>query len=177
MSNHYQIHHDIRNAVIPKNYNKNKIVLLYKDTHWLYCYWDITPEERARVRGYIRVSNLHDFTWALKVKSIGNSIHQGENSFFIPVGINADSWYIHVNQPAMIYMVEYGMLSQDYFFIPILHSNTAYTPPDRESTLWNPYFVNIFDLKNIRLRPEEKSVANQNSSSESYFGYNSHNYF
>lgn len=174
MIEEYTIKHDIYYANIPTDYNKNKLVLLYKDPYWLYAYWEMTNDERIRIKNYINPVGIEDFTWALKVKSITAPFKE-ESSFFIPVGEFASSWYIHVNQPNRIFVVEYGLLSQDYFFISAMQSNYSFTPPDRESRLWNPYYLNIFDNK-MKLIDEVNSsrkniVKEQLTSSEAYFGY------
>lgn len=124
---------DIDSVSLPGAYGVTMAALLPRDPDWMYIYWEITPDSRARIaRGH-----GHDiFEKARQVLRVHDMAHPegGSGKYVdIPVLLEAGSWYVHVQDQGRTYCAELGLLLPDGGFAGIVRSNTVTLPAGRVS--------------------------------------------
>jgi hypothetical protein len=105
---------------LPQRYNETRVVLMVRDPHWAYAYWDVEEAQAARVR---RDSSFEQLV--LRVQDL-----QPASSFDIPLQWSDSSWYIYLPNQDADYLLELGYLSSGRFRL-LARSNPVHTP--RES--------------------------------------------
>lgn len=76
---------------LPESYNENRIVLLLRDPHWAFTYWDIKPAD------LMEFSVNPDFEELFLRVSHSTGVDSRDNVFFdIPVHTADQSWYINL---------------------------------------------------------------------------------
>lgn len=105
---------------IPQRYNETRVVLMARDPHWAYAYWDVEDAQAARVR---RDSGFEQLV--LRVQDL-----QPASSFDIPIQWSDCSWYIYLPSQDADYALELGYLAAGRFRL-LARSNQIRTP--RES--------------------------------------------
>jgi hypothetical protein len=117
---------------LPAVYGKDGVVLLPREPHILFAYWEITPALRAAGQEeygaawnasplYFRVFNL----------DLGTAAD-------LEINPDADSWHIPVSHADCRYRVELGKLLPGGRFVPLVVSNTVRTPRDCLSAVIDP---------------------------------------
>ncbi len=97
----------------PPGYGDNRIVLMVRDPHWLYAYWETKDQRREKI---LRVYDTENW-----------------QSFDIEVTGGARNWYIRVPAPNRTYCVDIGYYDSGGKFIALVRSNWVTTPLDRMS--------------------------------------------
>jgi hypothetical protein len=105
---------------IPQRYNETRVVLMARDPHWAYAYWDVEDAQAVRVR---RDSGFEQLV--LRVQDL-----QPASSFDIPIQWSDCSWYIYLPSQDADYALELGYLAAGRFRL-LARSNQIRTP--RES--------------------------------------------
>ena len=105
---------------IPERYNETRVVLMARDPHWAYAYWDVEDAQAARTR---RDSGFEQLV--LRVQDL-----QPASSFDIPIQWSDASWYIYLPNQDADYALELGYLASGRFRL-LARSNQVRTP--RES--------------------------------------------
>jgi hypothetical protein len=102
---------------LPQTYRDNRLVLMVKNSHNLYAYWDTTTRWD---RG----------TPVLRVYELNPSGEEKDISFLFDIDLekNADNWFFPVPKDNWMYYVELGRREPDGKFIPLLRSNPVTTP-------------------------------------------------
>ncbi len=113
--------------IIPERYNETKIVLLVRDPHWLFAYWDIADKKMEELQDNV---NIEDSIWILRVHKIDEKKY-----FDISLVPDATNWYINVPEGGKEYQVEIGIKDEKGNFISIATSNSVATPPDTISDI------------------------------------------
>jgi hypothetical protein len=108
------------NPSIPQRYNETRVVLMARDPHWAYAYWDVEDAQAARTR---RDSGFEQLV--LRVQDL-----QPASSFDIPIQWSDSSWYIYLPNQDADYALELGYLASGKFRL-LARSNQVRTP--RES--------------------------------------------
>ncbi|MGO0121906.1 DUF4912 domain-containing protein [Desulfothermobacter acidiphilus] len=117
---------------LPQHYGEDRLVLLARDPHWLFAYWEISAtlqEQFEEIYGpgswhtSIPVLRLYDITLLPEFK--GYNAHSFVD---IPINNAADNWYIEVNQPDRTFCVDLGRRLSSGDFVTLLRSNPAHTP-------------------------------------------------
>lgn len=122
---------------IPDKYGDNKIVMMVRDPHWCYVYWDLSTDTMAA-----RAKNINEhYDLILRVYDITDikpEQFNGENSHkFVDIQVNgeAGNWYINVWEAGRDYIVDIGYKTQSGRFILLARSNAVLTPNDKVSTV------------------------------------------
>ncbi|BAF60408.1 MAG: DUF4912 domain-containing protein [Pelotomaculum sp.] len=116
---------------LPRKYGVDRLVLMARDPHWLYAYWEITAtkqEEFINSYGPAAWSATHP---VLRVYDVTGVDFDGKNAnsyMDIPVGEDTENWYIEVGQPDRSFCVDLGRMFPDGRFVTLLRSNTVTTP-------------------------------------------------
>jgi hypothetical protein len=106
--------------LIPERYNETRAVLMVRDPHWAYAYWDVEDGQAQRVRKDAGFEQL-----VLRVEDLE------PGSFFdIPIQWSDSSWYIYLPNQDASYVLELGYLAGGRFRL-LARSNQIHTP--RES--------------------------------------------
>jgi len=117
--------------VFPLAYGDNRIVLLVRDPHWIYSYWELTENKYKEVRGILG----SDFERSKEILRVYDSTVQPWKSFDITVSYGTRNWYINVPTSNRTYIVDIGFLSPDGRFIAMARSNAVTTPRDGMSDI------------------------------------------
>jgi hypothetical protein len=121
-------------TTIPEKYGDNKIVMMARDPHWCYVYWDLAVDHMAnKAKG---INEAYDLT--LRVHDITDTAFNGTNSHkFIDIQVNgeAGNWYVNVWEAGRTYLVDIGYKTKSGKFILLARSNAVITPQDKVSNI------------------------------------------
>ncbi len=115
----------IEGPQLSQRYNETRAVLMVRDPHWAYAYWDVEDAQAARARKDAGFEQL-----VLRVQDL-----QPASSFDIPIQWSDFSWYIYLPNQDADYLLELGYLASGKFRL-LARSNTVHTP--RESITGDP---------------------------------------
>ena len=115
---------------LPSHYNETRLVLIPKDPHWIFAYWDIAPTSLSRLREKIKdeidrsklILRMYDITC---INFNGNNANR---TFDLEVSSNANNWYINLFCDNVSYCGEIGMRTSDGKFFPLARSNYIHVP-------------------------------------------------
>jgi hypothetical protein len=110
---------------ILQRYNETRAVLMVRDPHWAFAYWDVEDAQAARARKDAGFEQL-----VLRVQDL-----QPTSSFDIPIQWSDSSWYIYLPNQDADYLLELGYLASGKFRL-LARSNVVHTP--RESFVGGP---------------------------------------
>ena len=130
------------------------ITLLARDPNWLYVYWDIS-EEKSRAF----MSELGEELWGRSVPSLKVTNITKNESFFVRINEFSDNWYINVQDPNNMYVVEIGRKISEHLFIGFLSSNSAVTPGNRAMPATSVCFANYTEVRNGKFEIRADSFA------------------
>ncbi len=102
---------------LPQRYNETRAVLMVRDPHWAYAYWDVEDAQAARARKDAGFEQL-----VLRVQDL-----QPASSFDIPIQWSDCSWYIYLPSQDADYQLELGYLASGKFRL-LARSNQVRTP-------------------------------------------------
>jgi hypothetical protein len=102
---------------LPARYNETKVVLMIRDPHWAFAYWDIEAQKAQRVRKDANFEQL-----VLRVRDCEPS-----SSFDIPIQWEDSGWYIYLPNADCEYCLDLGYLAAGRFKL-LARSNTIRTP-------------------------------------------------
>lgn len=131
---------------LPAGYNDNYIILLAKDPHWLFAYWEVSDEKK---NSFIREFGHEFLERSVPVLKITNV--SKDTNFFVRINDFSNNWYINVDDPDSMYVAELGRRVSDHFFISLANSNYVITPGNSVSPNTAAYFINYNDLRNGKL--------------------------
>lgn len=131
---------------LPETYGKDVLILLPRDPHWMFTYWEITESlwqtcvQRwgARVVEQAQVLlRVHDVT------GIDFPNSPSHRWFDIPITPAANNWYIQVDQSGRSYCIELGLKTTDGRFLLLLRSNVIHLPLGRVSDIVDEQWMSI----------------------------------
>lgn len=117
---------------LPRSYGRDRLVLLPRDPHWLYAYWEISAarhEDFAQRYGPAAWQTSRPVLRVYDVTGV-DEFHGGNALGFVDIPVNdaADSWHIEVGQPDRAYCADLGRVLPGGRFVTLLRSNVAVTP-------------------------------------------------
>lgn len=136
------VHHETRprqDFNFPRSYGENGIVLLVRDPHCIYSYWEITDDKFKEVAGILG----SDFSRSRETLRVYDASNEPWSSHDIDVSGGARNWYINVLKPNRTYIVDIGFLSPDGRFIVMARSNPVTTPRDGPSDIIDEEWMTI----------------------------------
>jgi hypothetical protein len=114
---------------LPHTYGRDRAALLARDPHWLFAFWEITPESRvsalrtlgAEGEGAAEVLRLYDTDDdGARLDAVAD--------VELPPG--ADSWHLEAVRAGRAFAVEIGLRTGSGRFVSLVRSNVARTPPE-----------------------------------------------
>lgn len=123
-------------ASLPEGYGNTEAVLLPRDPHWLFIYWEITEKTKDGIRRKHGAEIFKKSRQAIRVYEVTDTAATttGEEKHFdIPVLVEATSWYINVLESSRTYCCEVGLLTPEGGFISLVRTNAAQLPAGRVS--------------------------------------------
>ena len=127
-------------------------VLIPRDPHFIYAYWDYTPQDIDRARRTLGVKS-EDSQLVLRVYDITHVDFDGSNAnhtWDLDVGFAKKNWYVHVGQDNANYCAQLGISCGENRFFPLSLSNIARTPPKSASKRSDLIWQDIKVLKESR---------------------------
>jgi len=154
---------------LPSGYGDNRIVMLVRDPHWCYLYWEL--QERHIQGGLRRLSrSRNEVRHILRVHPASG----GEAPFDVDVDFRHQNHYLQLSPGASFY-TEIGLLDNEGNFAALAVSNTVTLPLDSPSDIidekWittDANFAEIYILSGGELAETGKTGAafGQNGSAE-----------
>jgi hypothetical protein len=113
-----------------KEYEKDRIIVMVRDSYWLHAYWEITRQSISRARaalgqhwhGAVPVLRLYE----LSEEGTANSERIVLRDIQVHGGVN--NWYIDVDNPPKGFQIDIGYLTEDGSFLGLARSNVVVTP-------------------------------------------------
>jgi ABC-type phosphate transport system substrate-binding protein len=127
-------------ADLPEGYGESRIVLLPRDPHWAYAYWDIAnaQKEEARRQGGTQLAlRFYDVTDIDMEQQIPHSLQQ------YTCDEMARDWYLLVPMSDRDYVVEIGYFTSDARWLMLARSTPVHVPPLYPSDWDSDRFVNL----------------------------------
>lgn len=123
---------------LPQTYDETYAILLVKDPHWLYVYWEIGEDAKEAFKRQLKDAAAWNKTSpVLRVYNTTHAkIHQAPY-FDIPIHEDATNWYIKVGKPNNSFVVEVGRIDERGFY-PLVRSNEVRTPAADVSEIIDP---------------------------------------
>ena len=114
---------------LPESYRVTEMVLLPVDPHWIFAYWEVTPQLISDLRSRLGprasggryVLRIYDVT---TIEFNGSNAH---SSFDLPVDLSAKSWYINLWSSEKSLVGDLGYLLSDGQFLLLVRSNVVQT--------------------------------------------------
>ncbi|WP_418790596.1 DUF4912 domain-containing protein [Phosphitispora sp. TUW77] len=157
----------------PACYCENSVMLLVRDPHCIFAYWEISSVqmdliagEFGRPWGEIPLKLIiYDLT------GIGQDRDKAHDSFNITVHSLANNYYINDVKPNHSYCADLGVVSPDGIFVCLLRSDVVQTP--RDSLADGSGIVMADLLERLSGKPAELTADQLTFSSDSvYANYN-----
>lgn len=113
---------------LPQRYGVDRLLLLVRDPHWVYAWWEVTETNLEAGRSQLAGADL-----VLRVYDVSAIHWDGSNhhTFFdIAVQDSAGNWYIELGKPGSSFCAELGLRSPDGRFLALVRSNFVTLPRD-----------------------------------------------
>lgn len=117
---------------LPSSYGDNKIVLMVRDPHWAYVYWEINNNRVAEARRKLQ-SIFDQSRLILRVYDVTSIDFDGTNapsSFDIEIPDLLGNWYVNLGSPNHAFCVEIGYRKPDGGIFTLSRSNRITSPRD-----------------------------------------------
>ncbi len=115
-------------APLPDAYGSDRLVLLARDPHCLYAYWDLSPAHVERVLARAGSDALRVVLRTYDATQIAFDATPPARFQDFAVAGNARSLYAYVGKPASSFVAEVGFLRNDGVFFPLARSAPVWTP-------------------------------------------------
>jgi hypothetical protein len=113
---------------LPASYNDNRIVLLARDPHWLYAYWDYSGAHLSQAQNRLHSAESRLILRVFDVTYVEFNGANAWSTLDIELAPLATNWYIAVPQADAAYCAEIGYHSRDGQFVSLGRSNVIVTP-------------------------------------------------
>lgn len=117
---------------LPAGYGDNRIVLMARDPHWAYVYWEINSQKIAEAKRRVSAA-FDDSRLILRVYDITGIEFDGKNahSFFdIEIPNLLGNWYVPLGRPNRTFCIDIGYMETGGGLFPLSRSNKVTSPRD-----------------------------------------------
>jgi len=115
-------------AALPAMYGSNRLVLLARDPHCLYAYWDLADARLHSVRAQAQSDQLRIVLRTYDVTQVSFDAAPPTRFQDFAVAGDTRSIYAYVGKPAACFVAEVGYLRPDGAFFPLARSLPVWTP-------------------------------------------------
>ncbi len=115
---------------IPAGYDETKVVLMVRDPHWAFAYWDIKKAKAGEIRSYSDFESL--LLRVCEVDTEELSYSDTISSFDIPIQFTDKSWYIYLPDEDRSYFLELSFKAGGRYQV-VSRSNIIRTPRETMS--------------------------------------------
>lgn len=137
-----------REPELPDFYGVDRLVLMVRDPHWLYAYWEVSATKQEEFNANYGSGAWDTSSPVLRVYEVnGESIESSNLLVYADIGLsNKDiNWHINVGKPNSNFCVDFGRIL-DGKFITILRSNIVTTPRESLSDCFDEEWMWIEDI-------------------------------
>lgn len=113
---------------LPTSYGTDRLVLLARDPHCLYAYWDVSRGRDEAARAEAGAATLRLVLRTYDVTQIAFDAEPPRRFQDFAIGGDARSLYAYVGKPASCFVAEVGYLRPDGAFFPLARSLPVWTP-------------------------------------------------
>lgn len=113
---------------LPLSYGSDRLVLLARDPHCLYAYWDLSEALAATVRLQAGSEPLRLVLRTYDVTQIAFDAGPPKRFQDFALSSEARSHYAYIGKPASCFVAEVGYLRSDGAFFPLTRSQPIWTP-------------------------------------------------
>ena len=124
---------DIAHQALPREYGETMAALMPRDPNWMFVYWEITPETKARITREHGPDVFKKSRQILRVYQAPPSEAYGRKYFDVAVRFDAGNWYVHTEDANRTYCCELGLVLPSGGYRGIVESNTVTLPAGRVS--------------------------------------------
>lgn len=134
---------DSGSASLPQEYGVTMAALMPRDPNWMFVYWEITPNSKARLAREHGHDIFEKGRQVLRVYDIAHVDGHAGKYFDVPIMLDANNWYIHVEAGGGSYCCELGLALPDGNFIGIVKTNPVTLPPGRVSDVMDEKWMAV----------------------------------
>lgn len=112
------------------DYQEDMIVLMARDPHWAYCFWDVCRQTLDRLKSEYP-NELNAARWILRSYDVSYIDFNGSNAhrfFDTPIGLGVKNWYLNFGSPGTSWCIDLGFILSDGRFVLVARSNTISFP-------------------------------------------------
>ncbi len=109
---------------------KDRIIVLTRDSYWLHAYWELSRTTLSRARAALG-QDWHEARPILRVMDVSSedTTSAAERQVRdIPIHGGVNNWYVDVLEPPRSYRIDIGYMSRRGKFYVLARSNVATTP-------------------------------------------------
>lgn len=132
---------------LPADYGRTFVAAIVRDPSWIYVYWEMASRSRRELgldEGGQLIVRIHDVT------GIDFAGGRTNDTISIPVGSDAENWYVNVPRAGRTYLVELGGYDEKGAFRAVATSGRIDVPMPEVSERIDP-----------KIAPEEPEVYTQ----------------
>jgi hypothetical protein len=130
---------------LPRNYGRDRIVVMVRDPFWLHAYWEVTEHSIRRAESALE-QEWHGAKAILRVVDItsDDSTSVTESAVRdIDIHEGCNNWYIDVTKPNRTYRVDIGYITKSGRFYMMCRSNVINTPRPNVSDQIDENWVDV----------------------------------
>jgi uncharacterized protein len=130
---------------LPRNYGRDRIVVMVRDPFWLHAYWEVTEHSIRRAESALE-QEWHGAKAILRVIDItsDDSTSVTESAVRdIDIHEGCNNWYIDVTKPNRTYRVDIGYITKSGRFYMMCRSNVINTPRPNVSDQIDENWVDV----------------------------------
>jgi hypothetical protein len=118
---------------LPAGYNITEMVLMVRDPHWVYAYWDIDDVKKKEIH-YITHQHVRPVPTVMRIHDVTNASKADSGRFFdVEVPIDIGQWYVYLGLPEHTFTADLGLIEPCGRFYLITWSNQITMPRDTPS--------------------------------------------
>ncbi|MBU2574886.1 MAG: DUF4912 domain-containing protein [Elusimicrobia bacterium] len=130
---------------LPENYGETEAALLPRDPNWMFTYWEITDNSRARLRKEHGQDVFEKSKPVIRVYDMAGVTDpkQSPHYFDVPITLDARNWYINVQEPGGSHCCEIGLILPDGRFAAIVRTNVVTLPTGGVSEITDEKWLSV----------------------------------
>lgn len=140
---------------LPDSYGDNKVVLMPKNPHWLFSYWEMSQDKINELKAAYGEDRVNSARPALRVYDVTMIEFNGNNAnayFDIELPDDIGEWFIGGLNPSACYIVDIGLKTSDGQFLTVARSTSVKMPShsvsdniDEEWMIVEEYFKKLME--------------------------------